>query len=469
MSETAALLQERKEIFQVLYQGGIPKRVPVNSPITLELATAYVGENLVEVSYDLPRLEAIFEKICQDFVADSFPVAGVGRSPLFYQILGSKPFVMSSTGSMQHPDVVGMLPEEYSDLITKPLDYLMDTVVPRLYTELDTDSSQKAMVFAKAMRIQTDVMMENFMIQRKVAAKYGYPAIGMMGGTGPMKTTLAPLDYLADLLRSFKGLSSDLRRYPTQVLAACETLLPLMIKRGLPNIPGEPGVTFIPLHMATFIRNKDFEKFYWPTFIQLVRALDEAGQTIVIFLEDDWTRYLDYVYDLPANCRLMVEYGDPQLFKDKLGKKHYLTGFYPATLLHSGNKDQCVDKAKELLDILAPGGRYQFSYDKQIIATTANSKLMENIKAVMQYVEENGAYDHPDKVEDLVFTDKSAQVQRAKEIVANINQNIDSKYYTTWEKYKALHPELEGKPEHIIAPKIQHYEEQMIHFLINLC
>ena len=32
--------------------------------------------------------------------------------------------------------------------------------------------------------------------------------------------------------------------------------------------------------------------------------------------------------------------------------------FYPITLLGTGTKEQCIDKAKELLDILAPGGNY---------------------------------------------------------------------------------------------------------------
>lgn len=45
---------------------------------------------------------------------------------------------------------------------------------------------------------------------------------------------------------------------------------------------------------------------------------------------------------------------------------------------------------------------------------------------------------------------------------------MNSKYYLTWEEYKELHPELEGKPEELIAAKIQKYEDIMFNFVMSL-
>lgn len=45
---------------------------------------------------------------------------------------------------------------------------------------------------------------------------------------------------------------------------------------------------------------------------------------------------------------------------------------------------------------------------------------------------------------------------------------MNTKYYTTWEEYKEKHPELDGKPEGVIAPKIQKYEDIMFQFIIGL-
>jgi len=101
-------------------------------------------------------------------------------------------------------------------------------------------------------------------------------------------------------------------------------------------------------------------------------------------------RYIDYLAELPEGTIMLFEYGDPKLVKEKLGKKHIISGFYPVSLLKTGTKQQCIDKAKELIDVLAPGGGYYFGFDKVII--TLDSANVENTKAVLDYVAENANY-----------------------------------------------------------------------------
>ena len=176
-------------------------------------------------------------------------------------------------------------------------------------------------------------------------------------------------------------------------MAACEAVTPLLIKKGLPAVPDlVDGQTFIPLHMAPYMREKDFEKFYWPTFKKLVDALYENGQSANLFVEQDWTRFLDYLLELPENTVLRFEYGDPKAIKEKLGHRHVLSGFYPVTLLQTGTKEQCIDKAKELLEILAPRGRYIFDFDKNLLTVDADGLLAKNTIAVLEYVSLNGKY-----------------------------------------------------------------------------
>lgn len=47
-------------------------------------------------------------------------------------------------------------------------------------------------------------------------------------------------------------------------------------------------------------------------------------------------------------------------------------------------------------------------------------------------------------------------------------KTMKSKYYTSWEEYRETHPELEGKPVEVIAPKIQKYEDIMFNFIMSL-
>jgi len=384
MTDSATLAEEREQLFKDLLSGKTPKRVPVSNPATLEYAIQYYGEDLATAQWDVPSLEPILDKFCQDFPTDTTPIGSL-RLPAYYQILGSKAIVMGSGGFMQHPEVMGLLAEEYDDFIAAPYDFIVDTVLPRLYTELDAEPSHKAMTLAKALKAQQDDYGYLGQIRSRINAKHGL--------TAPMVAlTEAPFDFMADFLRSFKGISSDVRRHPDKVVAACEAVLPLMVKKGKLPVPGALGFSFIPLHMAPYMRNKDFEKFYWPTFKKLVEELVAMGQNVQLFVESDWMRYLDYLNELPENTIMRFEYGDPKLVADKLGKKHILSGFYPVTILQTGTKEQCVDKAKELMDILAPTGKYWFQADKSIISTDAEGKVAENLFAVLDYTMNNGSY-----------------------------------------------------------------------------
>lgn len=384
MADTAALAKEREQLFRDLFSGKTPKRVPVTNPATLEFAIQYYGEDLAEAQWDFTKAEPALDKFCHEFPTDTTPIGSI-RPPAYYQLLGSKAIVMGSGGFMQHPEVMGMLPEEYDDFIAAPYDFIIETIMPRLYTELDAEPNKKAMVLAKALQAHLDDYAFIGQMRARVNAKYGMvsPAVAL---------TEAPFDFLADFIRSFKGISSDLRRIPDKVAAACEAVLPLMFKKGkLPNTE-MLGYSFLPLHMAPYIRNTDFEKFYWPTFKKLVESLAEAGYNVQLFIEHDWMRFLDFLYELPENTIMRFEYGDPKVVAEKLGKKHIISGFYPITLLQTGTQQQCIEKARELLDILAPYGKYWFQGDKSIISTDKTGNTAKNLRAVLEYVMENGTY-----------------------------------------------------------------------------
>lgn len=454
MTDVATFAIERTQLFKDLFSGKVPKRVPIINPLSLDAACDYTGSDISETLWDMTKAEKMYDTVSQDFISDTMLGAG-RRYPSFYQILGSKPFVMSSTGQMQHPNVVGMLPEDYDNFIASPLDCIVDTIFPRLYTELDTEPNYKATIMSKAMRGWSDEIATLGMLAGKTNAKYGFASI-------PTCATTGPLDFMADFFRSFTGIAGDIRRYPNKLVAACEAITPLLIKKGMLPVTSDFGMTVIPLHMATYMRTSDFEKFYWPTLKRQVEALTNAGINVQLFVEDDWMRYLDYLNELPENTILRFEYGDPKLAKEKVGKKHIISGFYPLTLLQTGTKEQCVDKAKELLDILAPGGGYMFNLDKGPF--DMNGSIAENLKAVLEYVYENGKYNNYDSSKEWV-----PKVNNANEVKAEVNRSINSKYFTTWEKYREKHRELDGRPEHIVGPRIQKLEDIMFNFIINLC
>ncbi|MEG0378281.1 MAG: uroporphyrinogen decarboxylase family protein, partial [Eubacterium sp.] len=189
-------------------------------------------------------------------------------------------------------------------------------------------------------------------------------------------------------VRGLVGILKDMRTYPDKIAAACEAMEPLLEATGelgfrAPN--RDFPFIFMPTLIPHFIKTKDFEKFYFPTFKKLVCNLAEKGFNFVIQFEGNWERFYDCLQDLPKNKIFGIfEFGDPQLAKDKLGKNMVVSGFYPLTLLGMGRPQECVDKAKEIVDILAPGGGYIFTTDKQIM--NIKDAVPENLIQVYDFV-----------------------------------------------------------------------------------
>ena len=454
MSLTKA--DERYQIFRDLYRGNVPTRVPVNNPLALDAIVEYAGSSVAEIYWDISKAESVFDKACTDFPADSAP-GGTRRYPSFYQLLGSKPFIMGSTGTMQHPDISGMEVEDYDDFIVCPYDCIIEKILPRLYTELDRDINTRALALAKALNAWQAEMAVVGTLGAKIKQKYGFPSIAG-------SATTAPFDFVADFFRGFTGISKDVRRFPEKVAEACEAVTPILVKKGKLLVPSEMGSTVIPLHMGPYLRTSDFEKYYFPTLKKQVEMLSDMGINVQLFVESNYDRFLDYLQDLPEKTILRFEEGDPRTIKDKLGKKFILAGLYPLSLLIAGSKTECIDKAKELMDIMAPGGGYIFDFDKGALNMVGN--IAENLRAVLEYVSDNGKYSEAERAGNKEILPR---LNRETEIISEIDANMNSKYFATWENYKNLHPELYPGLDAVIAPKIMRHENTMFNFIINLC
>ncbi len=384
MENVKVLQQERQQLFDDIVDGKIPKRVPIMCNIQIDAAFAYAGYNVREGQWDDDILYDTIDKVASEFLTDT-PICGPNmRNPLHYQILGSKSFVMGTSGTMQHPEVHSLEPEEYDTFCEDPYKFMCDKLLPRLYTALDTETTKAGMILAKAFKANADQKAKGTAVTAKIREKYGYAT---SGGAGQSE---APFDFLADLLRSFSGISKDIRRCPDKVEKACWAVLPMMEKLLIPQKPLKYRHSNIPLHMGPYLGKKHFEKLWWPSFEKLIEKATKAGQSVSLFVEHDWMRHIDYLASLPGRIQMRFEYGDPVIIKKKLGGKHVITGLYPSGMLLTNTKQECIDKAKELLDILAPGGGYIFNMDKTVYSINGN--VAENFKAVLEYVYENGKY-----------------------------------------------------------------------------
>jgi len=377
--------KRRNQNFVDVYEGRIPKSIPISIGIDGAAALEYAGKDLLVDQYSAEEIIEAMDHTNGLFDTDT--VVGMSsRLPSFYKILGAVNYQMGADGYMQHPNVPGMDAEDYDALIEDPVAVCWEKVVPKFYKELAKPFPHNVIAALKFQASRQAIMSKLGPASREIAVKYGKVTQNFTGGR-----TRAPYDLLADTFRSFTYVNGDIRRMPEKVLAAVEALYPLCVKMGMPKVPPSKTVRVsMALHMATFMREKDFAKFWWPSYKRIVEEFVNAGYGVFMFCEDNWMRYLDYLYDLPAGCEMQFEYGDAKVIKEKLGKKHIIQGLFPSTVLRVGTVEEVERTAKEYIDILAPGGNYVFGMDKSILRA-ADAKV-ENVQTLLKTVHEYGQY-----------------------------------------------------------------------------
>lgn len=384
--QVKALQQERYQIFDDLYTGKVPKRVPLGHYVFNPFAIQYAGYDLFETQWDTEKLAEACDIFCQDVFTDLVPVGSVVL-PYPYQVINARSYKISQQGFMQHPEVAGMEPDFYDEFIKDPYAVILEHILPTLYPAFDTDPVQRSLNMAKGMAAWQQEAAAVGKIKRDAVEKYGYLKEPAGSSGGGIK---CPFDFMADFIRGFTGVLNDVKRNRSKLKESCDAVMPLLLKKAIPAHPHYMGTTSITTHMPAFMRTKDFEELYFPTFKAMIKKFAEAGMGIRVFCEGDWSRFLDHLYELPENVRLRFEYGDPKEIKTRLGNKQIISGLYPFSLLQISSEKEVIEKAKELLDILAPGGRYYFEFDKSAIVCQGNTK--ENMIALSNYLHENAVY-----------------------------------------------------------------------------
>ncbi len=383
-TQVQELQQERLKIREDTIAGKIPKRVFVWGAITLEACCQYAGLDLRRAHYDMALMEQAYDAVCKDFYFDALPIENV-RFAGTYQILGAKNWILASNGAIQHPEIETMYAEDYDDFIADPYNTIVERFLPRVCANMTGNATSQSITLAQAIDSFNWYNANQFGVYGRLIDKYGY-APGFITNA-PCE---APFDYLSDQLRGFKQINMDVRRMPDKVKAAVEAILPLMLKKAL-HTRVQPGVfTFMPLHLAPYISTKTFEELFWPTMEQLISTCNEKDVYFHLFCEQDWTRYAEYLAKLPSTTNMRFEYGDYELIKRVVGKDHVICGFFDPSITMTKSKEECIDEVKRLVDTCAPGGRFYFHLNKNIMDFT--SVDANKLQAVLEWLHVNTNY-----------------------------------------------------------------------------
>jgi hypothetical protein len=298
-----------------------------------------------------------------------------------------------------------MKPEEYKDFIADPTAFWLKQYLPRAYSALaplamlpdfsriseSVDTIDLLLPFAmppfqEMLQKLTEAAGELMKVLGAVGQTMGMVAAEGFPGMG-LNIVKTPFDYLGDTLRGTKGILMDMYRRPKDLLAACEAYVPVLIKSivGASDRTNAPAALYV-LHKGAdaFMSKEQFEKFYWPTWKQVMLALYEEGITSYLFIEGSYNNRLEYLAEMPEKSLVChFDKTDMRRVKEVLSDKFIIAGNVPASLMSAGTVDEVRAYCDDLVDLYADAPAYIMAHGCYFENTT-DEKLRAFLDSVKQ-------------------------------------------------------------------------------------
>ncbi|MFA5536404.1 MAG: uroporphyrinogen decarboxylase family protein [Bacillota bacterium] len=428
------LFNERLGRYQAAMSLEPSDRIPIAPPMNY-LAEIYSGSNHQQNIYDAQKLlesEMAFIR--------EFPETDVLRSNRIWgpmcDVIGLNTYTLPGrelpiTGQFQFMERENMKADEYDALISNPAAFMMERLIPRLFSEMEKDSSRSHFAFLKAGLAQgrRSEILKNRNHQLEVQC--GIPQAGLGG-------FIAPFDVLSNALRGLKGALIDTYRQPDKVIEACKVLTPIMARFALANADPQKRVPIVvPTHKPCFLSPKQFETFYWPSFKHILEILVASGYKVRILLEGDWSKHWHHLLELPKGT-LVCDIDDrSDIFqaKKEIGFHHCIAGGISNELFILGSPGEIKEQVKLLCNTVGKDGGYIISGACLVPYETKPENYRAMIDAIMQY----GWYD-----KTLKPTPKP--LSKAENVF------VPQGYLTSWETKKAELGNITGDEDLIRIP-----------------
>ncbi|OGO32730.1 MAG: hypothetical protein A2Z29_07930 [Chloroflexi bacterium RBG_16_56_11] len=407
------LFKERVTRFTRAIKMEEPDRVPVMLP-TGNYPAYWAGADFHTLMYDYVTMRRIWIKYLEEFGdMDTFNGPALVPSGRIAEALDSRLQKLPGLGLPQDATmnqfVEGeyMAADEYDRLIADPSDYHIRVMSPRTtglfesFAKLpplrmlqgafwvaalaDPDLRQTFQILMDLADEHRRHQQANMEINAYIRSR-GFPSL--FGG-GPMAG--APFDHFADTLRGTRGIAMDMFRQPRKLHEAMEFWADLMISSTIKNFPMTAGpVCMMPLHKGddTFMSDKQFEEFYWPTLRKIFMAMIEEGLVPMPFAEGKYNNRLKQIADTPKSGVVWYfDQTDMAAAKKILGNTSCIVGNVPTSVVKTATPRQVREYCRKLIADCAPGGGYILAGGASI-----DKGKIENLRAMMDAAKEYGVY-----------------------------------------------------------------------------
>lgn len=391
------LYAERLNRYVTAMRNGKPDRVPIR-PFVAEFAAKYAGYTCQEVTHDFEKAFAAARKCAADFDWD----ATVGNMVYVWtgltQAIGLRYYgipgihVSPHTGFQYLEPSEGeafMRSDEYDALIDDPTGFLFNVWLPRASTDVSPIGAPSTYRNNLSFLKGGMAMWNYFMGFGTQGARLRAESGTVSAISGIFK---APFDIIADKLRGYVGLMTDLMEQPDKVLRACEALMPHLLHIGLSGADPDKNVPigfWMHRGCVPFISHEQFDKVYWPTLRPIIEEFWARGHQVLFYAEGDWNAHLSAFADLPEGSIVYhCDRGDVFEAHKAIGHKFCLSGGIPNFLLAYGTAAEVRDCCKRVIDGVAGDGGYIMDAS----AIMQNDSTIENVRAMTDITREYGVY-----------------------------------------------------------------------------
>jgi hypothetical protein len=391
------LYQERFNRYVTALFNGKPDKVPIR-PFVAEFTARYAGFTCQEVAHDYHKAFLAARKCAADFDWDAVVANMVYVWTGLTQAIGLKYYgipgidVPAETGfQYREPSEQDafMQPDEYDLLIKDPVNFLFNTWLPRVSTDVAPIGSPSTFRNNLSFLKGGMAMMQYFQA-------FGPQVEALRQESGTVSAIAgifkAPLDIIADKMRGYIGLAMDLLEQPEKVLEACRALMPHLLQIAL---SGADPARKVPIGFwmhrgcVPFISMKHFETIYWATLRPLVEAIWAKGHQVLFYAEGKWGPHLTAFADLPEKSIVFhCDRDDIFQVSKTLGHKFCISGGIPNTLLAFSTPEKVKDYCKKVIDGVARDGGYIMDAS----AIMQNDATIENVRAMTEATREYGVY-----------------------------------------------------------------------------
>ena len=374
-----------------------PDMIPIR-PFVAEFTAKYAGYTCQEVTHDFEKAFAAARKCAADFDWDAVVANMVYVWTGLTQAIGLKYYAVPGIDIapnvgfqyLEPPeDRAFMKPNEYDQLIEDPTGFLFNVWLPRVSADVSDmgqpTSYRNNLSFLKggmAMLSYFNAFGRQIELLRKESGTVSAIA-------GILK---APFDILADKLRGYLGLLTDLSERPAKVLAACEAMMPHLLHVALSGADPDKNVPigfWMHRGCVPFVSQKHFDKFFWPTLKPIIEEIWARGHQVLFYAEGNWNAHLKSFAELPDKS-IVYHVDNADIFEvhKVLGHKFCISGGIPNFLLSYGTPQEVRDYCRKVIDGVAHDGGYIMDAS----AIMQDDTKVENVRAMTEFTREYGLY-----------------------------------------------------------------------------